>query len=312
MPHDAQTAWKAVARSNAYRDKASYPLSRISQAFRLAAAWSYVVIRGICSLVCGNKAQAQTGGQNSLYMPAEVRQAFVISAVCKFISVLDRRKMTEVFGLPRIEAVRIDLSSVTHIDLQEPVSGIETSKHQVTSNGHIGYSGHYSSANHIATNVSENMSGTVVGNRGVAVQCISSTRECTHSLGFGSLHMTARQSSFVNSDRHGPVTKDVSKVTVAQPSDQNSAGHMDLRAQQSNGGLSKRGTISARNVSVITLSTNIDEVIAKFARLTPQERAKRCLFDVYILGVNKRFIRRLKTKKQSITRLKKVVMVCCN
>ncbi|GKB63621.1 hypothetical protein Tco_0919807 [Tanacetum coccineum] len=146
-----------------------------------------------------------------------------------------------------------DLSSTSHTDLQEPVSGIGTSKHQVTSNGHI-------AANHIAINISENnMSGTVLGNHGVAVQC-----------------------------------------------------HMDLRVQQSNGGLSKRGTISARNVSVITLSTNIDEVIAKFARLTPQERAKRwsrCLFDVYILGVNKRFIHRLKNKKKSITRLKKVVMV---
>ncbi|PWA87211.1 protein kinase superfamily protein [Artemisia annua] len=85
-PQDAQSAWKAVARSYAYRNKTSYPpLSRISQAFRLAAARSYVVIPGICALVCGNKALAQTGqnGQNSLYMPREDRQAFVISAVRK-------------------------------------------------------------------------------------------------------------------------------------------------------------------------------------------------------------------------------------
>ncbi|GKA25492.1 hypothetical protein Tco_0711601 [Tanacetum coccineum] len=104
-----------------------------------------------------------------------------------------------------------DLSSASHTDLQEPVSGIKMSKHEVTSNGHI-------AANHIVINISENnMSGIVLGNHGVAVQCISSIRECTHSSGFGSLHRTARQSSFVNSDSHGPVTKDVSKVTVAQP-----------------------------------------------------------------------------------------------
>nr|GEV19094.1 hypothetical protein [Tanacetum cinerariifolium] len=62
---------------------------------------------------------------------------------------------------------------------------------------------HSSFANPIATNVSgNNMSGTVVGDRGVAVQCISSTRQCTHSSGFDSSHRTARQSSFVNSDSH--------------------------------------------------------------------------------------------------------------
>ncbi|GJS87043.1 hypothetical protein Tco_0769679 [Tanacetum coccineum] len=59
------------------------------------------------------------------------------------------------------------LNSVSHIDLQEPVSGIGTSKHQVTSSGHIGYSGHSSSANPIAANVTENVSGTVVGDHGV-------------------------------------------------------------------------------------------------------------------------------------------------
>ncbi|GKG29485.1 hypothetical protein Tco_0416850, partial [Tanacetum coccineum] len=54
-----------------------------------------------------------------------------------------------------------DLSSVSHIDLQEPASGIRTSKHQVTSSGNISYSGHSSFANPIATNDSEyNMSGT--------------------------------------------------------------------------------------------------------------------------------------------------------
>ncbi|GKB36841.1 hypothetical protein Tco_0881783 [Tanacetum coccineum] len=76
-----------------------------------------------------------------------------------------------------IFSVSTDLSSVSHIDLQEPVSGIGTSKHQVTSSGHIGYSGHSSSANPIAANVTENVSGTVVGDHGVAVQCISLTRQ---------------------------------------------------------------------------------------------------------------------------------------
>nr|GEV78686.1 hypothetical protein [Tanacetum cinerariifolium] len=67
--------------------------------------------------------------------------------------------------------------------------------------------------------------------------------------------MAARQSSFVSSDSHGPVTECVSKVTVG---DQNSVGHMDLHAQQSNGILSKRGTVSARNVYQSTHSPRSD------------------------------------------------------
>ncbi|GKA34016.1 putative PAZ domain-containing protein [Tanacetum coccineum] len=90
-----------------------------------------------------------------------------------------------------------DFSSVSHTNLQEPVSCIRTSEHQLASSGHIGYSDHSSSGDPIATNVSENnMGDTVVGDRGVVVQL----------------------------------------------------GHMDLRAQQSNGGLSERRTASARNV----------------------------------------------------------------
>ncbi|GJU15635.1 hypothetical protein Tco_1143601, partial [Tanacetum coccineum] len=318
-PHDAQTAWKAVARSNAYRDKTSYPLSRISQAFRLAAAWSYVVITGICALVCCNKAQAQTGGQNSLYMPVEVRQSFVNQqfvssdsiksiaqihrAVLKhnrdkqmkpfnscgkwttfddvnisnsmkkeqkktvehkwttfddddenchpnlfadrapvlsgFRSQKDNRSVRAsknrsstdrlfknnplfdyvgLFALVllyanplRIEAVQIgcsnenitfkkqcmrsaDLSSVSHSDLQEPVSGIGTSKHQVTSNGHI-------AANHIATNVSENnMSGTILGNRGVAIGTLVIAEHESGSLTSDSLSSVVAASKFLSKD----------------------------------------------------------------------------------------------------------------
>ncbi|GKA71313.1 hypothetical protein Tco_0777452, partial [Tanacetum coccineum] len=63
-----------------------------------------------------------------------------------------------------------------------------------------------------------------------------------------------RQSSFVNSDSYGPVMECVSKVTVA---DQNLAGNMDLRTQQSNGGLSEFGTVSARNVYQSTHSPRV-------------------------------------------------------
>nr|GFA54508.1 plasma membrane ATPase [Tanacetum cinerariifolium]GFA54534.1 plasma membrane ATPase [Tanacetum cinerariifolium] len=52
-----------------------------------------------------------------------------------------------------------DLSSVSHIDLQEPVSGIETSKHQVTSSGNIGYSGHSSSTTSLTFSAAAHMSG---------------------------------------------------------------------------------------------------------------------------------------------------------
>nr|GEY12929.1 hypothetical protein [Tanacetum cinerariifolium] len=38
----------------------------------------------------------------------------------------------------------------------------------------------------------------------------------------------------------------------------------------------------------------------------------RCVNDVYILIMNKRFIRRLTTKKKSISKAMEVVMVSCN
>ncbi|GJT95672.1 retrovirus-related pol polyprotein from transposon TNT 1-94 [Tanacetum coccineum] len=110
-------------------------------------------------------------------------------------------------------SVSTDLSSVSHIDLQEPVSGIGTSKHQVTSSGHIGYSGHSSSANPIATNITENVSGTVVGDHGMAVQCISSTRQ------FNTLHISGDRNTSASVNIIcgvlTPASSDGTSITVA-------------------------------------------------------------------------------------------------
>ncbi|GJR75505.1 hypothetical protein Tco_0087870 [Tanacetum coccineum] len=73
---------------------------------------------------------------------------------------------------------------------------------------------------------------------------------------------TTQQSSFVNTDSHGHVIKHVSKVTVRQPSYQNSMGHMDLCVQQSISGLSERGTTSAR-------------ISDKYIGLDPREKATK-------------------------------------
>ncbi|KAK1422644.1 hypothetical protein QVD17_17930 [Tagetes erecta] len=91
--HRAQVAWKTISLYTSHNRKTFSAISRISQAFSLAATRSYVVIPGIYAFVCGNMAFAQTGKnleylqpRNSLYMHAEDGHAFLISSI---ISVFD-------------------------------------------------------------------------------------------------------------------------------------------------------------------------------------------------------------------------------
>ncbi|KAL8228672.1 hypothetical protein R6Q57_013572 [Mikania cordata] len=88
MTNHAQIAWKTISQLSSHNGKSFSSISRISQAFSLAIARSYVVIPGIYAFLCGNTVFAESGKnveyfqpRNSLYMHAEDGHAFLISSI---------------------------------------------------------------------------------------------------------------------------------------------------------------------------------------------------------------------------------------
>ncbi|KAL8248179.1 hypothetical protein R6Q59_005047 [Mikania micrantha] len=88
MTHHAQIAWKTISQLSSHNGNSFSSISRISQAFSLAIARSYVVFPGIYAFVCGNTVFAESGKnveyfqpRNSLYMHAEDGHAFLISSI---------------------------------------------------------------------------------------------------------------------------------------------------------------------------------------------------------------------------------------
>ncbi|KAF5804240.1 putative ABC-type Cd(2+) transporter [Helianthus annuus] len=83
----AQNAWKTISQNSSHTVKSFPSISRISQAFSLAATRSYIIIPGIYAFACGNTAFAQARHnaeyfqpRNTLYTHAENGHAFLISS----------------------------------------------------------------------------------------------------------------------------------------------------------------------------------------------------------------------------------------